>query len=437
MTQQDLFRLSNSEIYEFIFYYGEVKYGIIVERNENKKREFYIVKPADIKKYNEKPESISEFADKISLEAITSYKPINSNRTYYGGNTSETIVQSSATKLIILGAGASFDYSFDDKLADEKKPPLTNNLFDDEYDSILSKYPGALVFASEILISENLENFFQEQWEIIKNHYDPDLLNKIINTQYYLQDLFHTISAKCSNNKRNNYTTLVSLISKYQVTNNQQMLVTSFNYDTLLEQSINSVLAYDYKKIDDYIDNTKKIMLFKPHGSCNWIRNFKNDFSYNFENRTNQLFSRDIYEKIASYADIFSKLEDEIRIERNPPLMNNEHNSPRFLPQLLIPFTDKDEFVMPKNHRITLEYALEKIDEILIIGWKGTEQVFKELLNKKIEQRPIKITVVNMKDKTIESLFEKEKFSNIEWTYYNTFSEYMRHCKQDKNNFFS
>ncbi len=435
MTEQDYFKLSLYETYKFILYHGEEKNGILVDKLNNNEKEYFFIKVSDIKNYNKNPDLFTQLSNRVTLESIKTFEPHNrSYRSTYIQHT-EKIHTSNATKLIILGAGASFDFSFDEKLLPVDRPPLTNNLFNDEYDDILKLYPGANIFASEILQAGNVETFFQEQWEIIRNHYDPDLLNKIINTQYYLQHLFNQISDKCSNNKRNNYTTLISLISKYQVRSGKQVLITSFNYDTLLEQSIESVLGYNYKSIDDYIDGKKKLLLFKPHGSCNWVRNF-NDYKVNFNDKTNKYFSENLYRQTTSYADIFKQLEADVKIIKNPPLTNNDGQNPRFLPQLLIPFTDKDEFIMPKRHCTHLEHNLENIDEILIIGWKGTENAFKELLNSKIGEKKIKVTVANKNDKSIEELFTTNK-DNIEWNHQETFTELMKNCIKGKDNFLS
>ena len=129
-------------------------------------------------------------------------------------------------------------------------------------------------------------------------------------------------------------------------------------------------------------------------------------------------------------------MKQEIAIKTTPDLTNNDSTHPEFLPQLLIPFTDKDDFVMPQTHRNSLSGNLSKIQEILIIGWKGTEQVFKDLLKTHIGYRPVKITVANKKDDTIEKVFS-DVLPNAEWNFQNTFSEYMKFCSQSKDHFFS
>ena len=434
MTEQEIFNLDNSAIYKFTFYYGEERIGILIQDVFNANH--YIIKANDIRKYNDDSSLIKEIGYKINIETIKSFEAINKEEKLSTNLSNNNISVSNATKLIILGAGASYDFSFDEKLEHTDRPPLTNSLFDDEYDYILKEYQGANIFASEILQAENVEQFFQEQWNIVKNHNAPDLLNKIINTQYYLQDLFLKISANCSFNKRSNYTSLVSQISKYEIKNKKQIIVTSFNYDTLLEQALCTGLQYYYSEIDDYIDLNKKLLLFKPHGSCDWIRNFKTESDLITEPEINELFSNRLFLEKHSYAEIFKQLESEIKIERDPRTTNNNSIYPKYLPQLLIPFTDKDEFVMPKNHRDSLEHSLDKIDEILIIGWKGTEQVFKDLLNKKLKGKKIKVTVANKQDDSIKELFDDPE-NKIEWDIQNTFSQFMKDCNRTKDNFFT
>ena len=432
MKRSDLIQLNLSNIYCFTLYYGEQKIGILVEDKDNR-NDFYIIKPADIKEYNKDRTLLSTLGEKISLDCITSYRtftrptPLNSLRATSAIN---------ATKMIILGAGASYDFSYDDKLSEKDRPPLTYNLFNDEYDQILSSYPGANVLASEILQVTDVERFFQDQWENVKKYHNPDLLNKIINTQYYLQNLFMVISDKCKNNKRSNYNSLMSLASKYAVSKGESIIVTSFNYDTLLEQAIEAVFGYTYKQIGDYIDTNRKLILFKPHGSWNWVRYFKTNTAALSAINKNRLFSLDIYSKKKSYSELFREVEDKVEIDNTPSLTNNSPTNKKFLPQLLIPFTDKDDFVMPFNQRILLEANLDKIQEILIIGWKGTEQVFKDLLQTKLGHKKIKITVANKKDDTIQRILSSV-LPNAEWNFQDTFSEYMKYCSQSKDHFFN
>ena len=99
--------------------------------------------------------------------------------------------------MIILGAGASFDFSSIDQGHD--RPPLSNNLFSEAYTQILNIYPGARLLSEEILHSPDIENYFQIQWSSLNESYNPMLLYDLINTQYYIHDLFRRLSGKYQN----------------------------------------------------------------------------------------------------------------------------------------------------------------------------------------------------------------------------------------------
>ncbi|HEY5123906.1 MAG TPA: hypothetical protein VIK14_09245, partial [Ignavibacteria bacterium] len=98
-------------------------------------------------------------------------------------------------KLVILGAGASFDsiYKYENKESSEPwTPPLCNNLFDvrEQFNPIMSKYHGVMSLRSEILTYEDIEAYFQDKWNFAIDQNDLQLLNNLINIQYYLSEIF-------------------------------------------------------------------------------------------------------------------------------------------------------------------------------------------------------------------------------------------------------
>lgn len=78
-----------------------------------------------------------------------------------------------------------------------------------------------------------------------------------------------------------------------------------------------------------------------------------------------------------------------------------------YLPQLLIPYKAKDSFVMPEKHEIWMDHFFSLIDEIIVIGWKGTEAKFQNLLKRKLEQRKVTITTVTHGDYTAREQFHR------------------------------
>src|SRR5690554_5800495 len=109
-------------------------------------------------------------------------------------------------KIVILGAGASYDCinRFHDKDHDAHKwrPPLGNDIFGARvnFREIYDKYPGALSLSHSINAGNDIEDFFQNKWELAVDKNDKHTLANIINTQYCLQELFYKISIEYSKN---------------------------------------------------------------------------------------------------------------------------------------------------------------------------------------------------------------------------------------------
>ena len=186
-----------------------------------------------------------------------------------------------AKKLIIIGAGASFGYS--PKLENERKkfqPPLANELFGPQFDEFLNLFHGARNLATSSLHSSDIEAFFQKHWNRLSDYnvHDQPTLRSLINIQYYLSAIFLRISESQVGNRYNYYNQLIQLINAYLSDKKpeEKVLIVSFNYDLLLEEALNTFLRYSFVTVEDYVDiKTRKILLFKPHGSCNWFRSIQ------------------------------------------------------------------------------------------------------------------------------------------------------------------
>ncbi len=314
-------------------------------------------------------------------------------------------------KLIIFGAGASFDsiHSYYDINNDDNnvwKPPLANEIFSNRYKFIelVNEFKGAMSLKSEIVLHNDLEEYFQELWEFASENKDELTYSKLINTQYYFQRLFMEISDNYSLLGNSNYDVITNFAYKYSKKINEDVLFVSFNYDLLLDYAIERILNIKFKDINDYIKHPIKYI--KPHGSCNWFINFKRLMGsgavYNMGGTNKNAFMNSLYIKKVSNKTIEWNLENKIVLRKN-----FYENSDIGLPQLLIPLKKKDDFIMPSEHLSVLEENLPKVDDILIVGWKGTEAKFVGLLNKHLGNKSIKITTVNHEDKTIEQEMKK------------------------------
>lgn len=444
MTESEFYSLSNSNLYEFTLYYGDNKVGILVNREKN----YYVIPPYNIQKFNDGKIPLSELGDKVNLENILPNPKVfditNQTRqaTIYPVNRNKKI-----KKMVIFGAGASFDYTFDFKRTN--RPPLAKDLFSDNYDEIIKKYPGAFNLSSNIALSNDIEDYFQKQWERILKTKDEILLSKLINTQYYLHELFQTISKEHNGNRKNNYSVLTKQAHEYSLDTQENILFVNFNYDTLIEEALEKTLHYTFNNLSEYIDTeNKNILLFKPHGSCNWVKFFKQPFIQPNSVITNKLASisdmaKYFYESKFQYTEILKLLADDYSVRNGLPerklvgVMDwNKLREFEYLPQLLIPYKEKDGFAMPDFHTDHLNIFMEGIEDIMIIGWKGTEIKFQELLANKLKGRRLNISIINNDDGTsIKELFANIS-SSIEYKIFRTFSIYMQHSSNGGSHFF-
>ncbi len=69
-------------------------------------------------------------------------------------------------------------------------------------------------------------------------------------------------------------------------------------------------------------------------------------------------------------------------------------NQNMYFPALLLPYRDKDEFTMPSSHYWNLHQYLSYVETLIVIGWKGNEKLFNELL----EERGYKIKKIIIAD---------------------------------------
>lgn len=313
-------------------------------------------------------------------------------------------------KLVILGAGASFDSIYDFFDQEENmpwRPPLANELFDTRRNflNIIHNYPGGKYYLSQLNAINDVEDFFQKQWHFIKNNRAVDLASAFINLNYCLSGLMFMISSEYQNIGLSNYDILVQKAYEYALNKKEDVIFVSFNYDTLLEHAVSKIYFGDNRKlnIEDYIKFPLKII--KPHGSCNWVKRFFKEFQV----PETQNISDFLFETKMSLREINKNIEPEIYTVDNP-LGGIYYGQPnetwRCFPQILIPLKDKDDFILPESHNKYLEENIWKTSEILIIGWKGTEAKFQNLLSKSLGAKKIKVTSINAGFQQIESVLK-------------------------------
>lgn len=313
-------------------------------------------------------------------------------------------------KLVILGAGASFDSVYDFFYGKEImpwRPPLANELFDtrEEFLGVIHNYPGGKYYLSQLNAIQDIEDFFQKQWHFIRNNRAIDLAAAFINLNYCLSGLMYKVSSNYQNIGLSNYDLLVQKAYEYAINKKEDVIFVSFNYDTLLEHAVSKIYFGDNRKLDikEYIKFPLKII--KPHGSCNWVKRFNK----NFKAPDSKNISDFLFETKMTLREINRNIEPEIYTVDNPltGIYYGEPNETwKCFPQILIPLKDKDDFILPEAHAEYLNNNIWKTNEIMIVGWKGTEAKFQQLLANSLGEKKIKITSINAGFNQIENVLK-------------------------------
>ncbi len=398
----------------------------------------------------------------VRRDIINGYSQIlpNNQRIFNVEDVSPTFQGEFAKKLIIIGAGASHGYSSNlEGIRKDFCPPLANGIFQNSFDQLLDNFNGAKNLATSAYGLNDIEDFFQSLWNRVANaqRKELSLVYSLISTQYYLSSLFLNISKKQRGNKYNYYQQLVQVVDEYLAGSkgNEKVLIVNFNYDLLLEEALSSYQGYTYTDISDYADyKNRQILLFKPHGSCNWFREIDRlglSHSHNEGDLQDVLVktSKKLWTDKKNLGELHEMLLDELIITDGPPVETAYHRN--YFPQLLIPFKDKDDFSMPDMHLNILTYLLSKVEDVLVVGWKGSEAKFNKLLQEQLSHKALNFYYANYTDNSIKDIYSellpKAQIRNIgdffidkdasKWHNAKAdFGNLMRYLKTEENFFF-
>ena len=286
--------------------------------------------------------------------------------------------------VVIFGAGASF--AAPNQKPINQIPPLTRDLFSKDYlESQHFMIDIKLISPLFKTQDKPFEDFLKEVYENLVNGKTPisnkdTILDSLIQTIYYLQDLFYRLSAFYypEKNVLTSYNALVSELFKVYET----MTFITFNYDTLLESTLKSI-GFNFSSMDSFVDQSYKII--KPHGSCNWA-----------------YAHTEIPQKNDSFDTIIKKLEN-LRGEyveiNNTSTYANQSPLYSLLPCMAIPINIENgclmkKFVCPEDHVDIMKTELKNAKKILIIGWAGNEDHFGLVLNECCFSNEIQMLVI-------------------------------------------
>lgn len=408
----------------YITYIGEIYHGIAI-REKPGSDSFYILGKRFFKEYSEitQQEKIPPFLEKNGIYISTSEIidewideeiadfPI-SNR-----NSPWSDYKENYKTMYIFGAGASANCMFGEgqkkNESNPLRPPLGKELFADRFDHFIKKYPGLKFIISKFERGGNdIEAILEADWETLMKKRDIGLAGQHLQIQFFLQELFMEISTKYHEDHfRFSLPNAFAQNIAQNLNSESKPVIVSFNYDTLLDRAFELAFRRPFDDLDSYVSHGEKTsyLFFKPHGSCNWGWRFQGGDIPEKEDIATWIYQNQVspaklyYEYLgpgmitsSSWGNEAYHNQDGIgkitpnrdRIETMSPLEDE------YFPALLLPYRDKDEFVMPYYHQLLLDQVIAHIEEMVIIGWKGNEKLFNSKI-KKYGKKIKKVTIAN------------------------------------------
>ena len=343
--------------------------------------------------------------------------------------------------MVIFGAGALYDSSADYTPTEEDthwtptkdlvglrsyRPPLANQLFElrKSFATAAEKIPKCQLILNQLRnrpSDMSVEQQLEKLREQALNY--PEGQRQLVSVQFYLQWIIGECQSEWNRSidSHTTYRVLLGQIDR-QLKGEPACLVT-FNYDTLLEEAFLS-LGRPFRSLDDYISESD-YKIIKPHGSVNWARELI--FPKEVDKLDQLQFANDLIAQAdtlqAGDGDRYCLTEDSDRHQGRHwvvSYMARPNDKPAFqavLPAVAIPLEKKQDYVCPASHLEVLKECMSKADKLLVIGWKGAEESFLQLLSTGLKRGIPKMVVSSGTDSAekVKSTLQRFGIDGANW----------------------
>ena len=278
--------------------------------------------------------------------------------------------------MVIFGAGASYDSAASyppttgNPQVERFRPPLARGLFEDraDFQNMLRNYAECAPILQYLRQAVQIESVLQE-FQVQANGGDGRKARQLAAIRYFLQEMLYWCSKNWNHTTIGSTNYLALLDGIEQVRRGETVCLVTFNYDCLLEYALKD-FRIDVKDMPDYIGHDP-FRLFKVHGSVNWGRHIDASGIRTAPPNT------DVIKEIINKAESLRISDDYVFLE--DPMARWVGRQPLF-PAIAIPVETKNRFELPSEHLKALKKMIPEVDTILVIGWRGTETHFLELL---------------------------------------------------------
>lgn len=241
---------------------------------------------------------------------------------------------------------------------DVRKAGLANGLFENrsEFQPFVQRFSRITPLMPRLRKATTASGapLLELELEGLRKEAETDRVRKqqLVAVRYYLQGIIE----ECANQWWNqacgvtNYSVLIDHLRVWATSAKQEIILVSFNYDTLLELSCTAALGHQFTSMDAY--HWDRWALIKPHGSTNWGRAV-----HKFQPLTS-VEMRDYF--------IENPPQDNGQIEIMAGIDDDMRRGYRLFPALAIPVTSKSKFECPEEQLEELDAAISKIDRIIV-----------------------------------------------------------------------
>lgn len=299
--------------------------------------------------------------------------------------------------MVIFGAGASYDsYSVipppavdpDRPLPDgyrhhfgeylPYRPPLTVELFSRKsfVDEVLGEYRELQRHLA--VLRDPPSGSVEQEFEHLRDQSEHEALLAL---RFYLQLLFsHVVREWLQQIKGGAATNHAALLHRIKnaTKGGEDVLLVTFNYDTMLEAALASQDMVTIKGIPDYLTTNYKVI--KLHGSVNWVHPVRS--TVDTRNGTKET-ARNLI-RMAPELDIdndnFVFLRPETNFLDHPGGLLLTDAREVNVPAIAVPIVTKKNYECPKDHLRLLETSISDVTKLLLIGWRAGEEHFLSML---------------------------------------------------------
>lgn len=304
--------------------------------------------------------------------------------------------------LVVFGAGASYDSIPSCPLGTwvDLRPPLANQLFENRpiFTDALSHFPRCQAIVpylqssgGSVQVERELERLQGEA------DTDPERHRQLASVRFYLRLALYQCQRRWTELAKGvtTYKTLLDQIRHHRKPSQKVCLVT-FNYDTLLEEALPSV-GVNINGIEDYVSNAD-YMLIKIHGSIDWGREVGTPLT---TNETESIWHA-VDELVTRAAELHITQKYHRVVEQ--PIGRVAGRA--LFPAIAIPLELKRDFECPPAHIEFLTRMLPQVTKLLIIGWRGMDAPFLDLLKENLNPE-VRAYVVAGNEKEVRGLVDK------------------------------